>query len=100
MSATYDQVISDVLGLLDQLSDDWEYSGEITAETGLLTDLGFESLELVVLGVSIQEHYSEQIPFEEMLSDIGKRKLPDIYIGDLVDFIHKHLERAAVGGSI
>ena len=95
-----DQVMEDVLDLLNKLSDDWEYSGTVTAETGLLTDLGFESLELVVLGVSIQEHYGEQIPFEEMLSDIGKRKLPDIYIGDLADFIHKHLERAAVGGSI
>lgn len=97
MSLTYEQVLEDVLQLLNQLSDDWEYSDEVTAETGLLTDLGFESLELVVLGVSIQEHYKDQIPFEEFLTDIGERKLDDIYVGELVRFIHDHMQHAAVG---
>ncbi len=98
MSASYDRVKEDVLALLTKLGDDWEYSGEITSETGLLSDLGFESLELVVLGVSIQEHYQRNIPFEEFLTGLGERKAEDIYVGDLIEFIQSHLEQAPVGG--
>lgn len=94
---TYDQVMEEVLDLLNKLSDDWEYSGTVTAETGLLTDLGFESLELVVLGVSIQDHYKQPIPFEDFLAGIGERKVKDIFVGDLVAFIQKHIQRVAVG---
>jgi acyl carrier protein len=99
MSPSREQVMDDVLHLLNQLSDDWEYTAAITAQTGLLSDLGFESLELVVLGVSIQEHYGQNIPFEEFLADIGERKLEDIFVGDLVEFTHRHVQHAAVGGS-
>ncbi len=96
MSVGYDQVMADVLNLLNEVSDDWEYSGTITPQTGLLSDLGFESLELVILGVSIQEHYKQTIPFPEFLADIGERDVPDIYVGDLVEFVHQHVGHAEV----
>ena len=99
MELTYEQVMADTVRLLTQLGDDWEYSGTITPETGLIVDLGMESLELVVLGVSIQEHYEQTLPFEDLLTEVGERKLGDIYVGDLVEFIHRHLAKAAVGGS-
>ena len=99
MSISYEQVMDDILYLFTQLSDDWEYSGTFTPETGLMSDLGFESLELVILGVYIQEHYKQTIPFPEFLADLGEREVPDIFLGDLVGFIHRHLDKAAVGGA-
>ncbi|HEU4759325.1 MAG TPA: acyl carrier protein [Dehalococcoidia bacterium] len=99
MDLTYEQVMADTVRLLTQLGDDWEYSGTITPKTGLIVDLGMESLELVVLGVSIQEHYERTLPFEDLLTEVGEKKLEDIYVGDLVAFIHRHLAKAAVGGS-
>ncbi len=99
MDLTYEQVMADIVHLLTQLGDDWEYSGTITPETGLIADLGMESLELVVLGVSIQEHYHQTLPFEDLLTEVGERKLQDIYVGDLVGFIHQHLAQVVVGGS-
>ena len=98
MSISYEQVLSDVLGLLDELSNDWEYEGTVTPETGLLTDMGFESLELVVLGVAIQERYKITIPFPEFLADLGERKVEDVFVKDLVQFIHQHVGQAMVGG--
>ena len=96
MSISYEQVMDDILKLFKQMGDDWEYSGTFTAETGLLSDLGFESLELVILGVSIQDHYQQKLPFPEFLADLGERQVPDIFLGDLVAFIHSHLDTAAV----
>ena len=98
MNISYEQVLSDVLGLLDELSNDWEYEGTVTPETGLLTDMGFESLELVVLGVAIQEQYKQTIPFPEFLADLGERKVDDIFVKDLVQFIYQHVGQAVAGG--
>lgn len=99
MSIGYEQVMADVLDLLSEVSEDWEYSGTIRPQTGLLSDLGFESLELVVLGVSIQEHYKQSIPFPEFLADLGERNVPDIYVGDLVEFVHRYVGHTAVEGT-
>lgn len=96
MSINYEQVLADVLDLLNRVKDDWEYSGTITAQTGLISDLGFESLELVVLGGSIQEHYKQTLPFPQFLAELGERKVTDIYVSDLVDFVHRHVGHAVV----
>ncbi len=98
MNISYEQVLSDVLSLLDELGNDWEYDGTVTPETGLLTDMGFESLELVVLGVAIQEQYKQTIPFPEFLAALGERKADDIFVKDLVLFIHRHVGQAVAGG--
>ena len=95
MVVTYERVMTDLLKLLTQLSEDWEYSGTITPETGMLSELGLESLELVVLGVAIQEHYKaiapSSIPFPEFLTDLGERNVSDVYVGEVVEFIYRHL---------
>jgi acyl carrier protein len=82
------QVLRDVLDLIDELSGDWEYEGEITPETRFLGDLGLESLDLVVLGTMIQHRYG-QLPFAEYLAEVGQRPVEerDVAVADLVAFI-------------
>jgi acyl carrier protein len=94
MSVSRDQVMEDVLGLLRQLAGDWEYSGEITADTRFFADMGLQSLDVVVLGTAIQEHYGRKLPFVELFNKVGQRSLPDIPVSEWVDFIHQHLQPA------
>ncbi len=89
-----DSILADVLGLLDRLSRDWEYSAEISADTFLFADLGFESIDAVVLSSFIQEHYQRKFPFPQLLAEIGKREVKDIRIGELVEFVHTHMDEA------
>jgi len=84
-----------VLQLLQELSRDWEYSKEITGETGLFADLGFESLDAVVLGTAIQEHYQRMMPFAELLADVGQREVRELKIAELVAFVETHVAPAA-----
>ena len=84
-----------VLQLLQDLSHDWEYSDAITEDTGLFTELGFESLDAVVLGTAIQEHYQRTMPFAELLADIGQREVRELTVSELVAFIETHLAPAA-----
>ncbi len=90
-------VMTDVVNLLSQLSRDWEYSGEITPDTLLFADLGFESIDTVVLASFVQEHYGRPMPFPQLLADIGRRDVKDLTIGELVGFVHSHLNGAAAG---
>ena len=66
------QVLDDVLKLIDEVSGDWEYDGQITPATRFLADLGLESLDLVVLGTLVQQRYG-QLPFAEYYAEVGQR---------------------------
>jgi acyl carrier protein len=98
MNTVNQQVImTDVLNLLKELARDWEYSGEITPETYLFADLGFESIDAVILASFVQEHYGRPFPFPQLLADVGKRKVRDLRISELVSFIHEHLQATPAG---
>jgi acyl carrier protein len=94
------KVLEDVLGLMTQLAGDWEYSGVVTPETRLLADLELESLDLVVLGTSLQERYG-RLPFSEFLAEIGQRPVEerDVSVGELVAFVGRHSTRITEGGN-
>lgn len=92
-------ILSDVLNLLNDLAGDWEYSGEITPKTFLFADLGFESIDAVVLASHVQDRYRRQLPFPQLLSELGHREVKDISVGELVEFIHRHLNAPEPGDS-
>jgi acyl carrier protein len=92
------QEITDrVLALLKQLANDWEYEGEISAETYLFSELGFQSLDVVILGNTLQEQYGQPIPYSELLADIGKRPLNDTNVGEWIEFTCRHLAERKIG---
>jgi len=81
--------------LLQELARDAAYTLDVDADTGLFSDLGFESLDAVVLGTAIQEHYERTMPFAELLAEVGQRKVRDLTVGELVRFVETHLSTAA-----
>ncbi len=96
MNPSREQILQYVLHVFEELRSDWDYSDPIGPQSRLVADLTFESLDLVVLGTSIQEHYQAQIPFAEFLAEIGQRAQRDATVAELVDFVHRQLgERAA-----
>ncbi len=88
---TREEVLQDVVLLLRKVSDDWEYGGEITPETRFFADMGLASLDVVMLGTAIQEHYGRVFPFMKLFAEMGQQQIPDIPVGVWVDFIHRHL---------
>jgi acyl carrier protein len=92
--ATREAVFETVVDILRKMDEDWEDSIELTLETWLVADLGLESIDVVVLGTTIQEHYNRSMPFAEFLAEIGEREIRDIRIDQFVDFVHRHLNQA------
>lgn len=94
-TTTRQQILAEVLELLNSVVRDWEFEGPIGADTRLFADLAFESLDLVVLGAKVQEHFRQTFPFPEFFAQIGQREVRDLTIGEWVDFIERHIDRSA-----
>lgn len=93
--ATRDEIYQYVTSTLEKLMEDWDDADEELGPDSLLfTGLGLESLDAVVLGTNIQEHYKTQMPFAELLAELGEHQ-KDISVNELVDWVHKHIGAGA-----
>jgi acyl carrier protein len=99
METMREQVLNDVLTVMRRMAHDWEFEGEIGRDTRLFGDLGFESLDVVVLATSAQEQYGQPFPFPELFAELGRGNQKDISVGEWVDFICTHLKRDLTGAT-
>jgi acyl carrier protein len=86
-------IFGSISEIISSLKDEWEYSGNITPETSLFTELEFESIDAVVLGSMIEEHFKQSFPFAEYLASLGEQGVDDIKVKDLIDFVYLNLEK-------
>jgi acyl carrier protein len=87
----------DVLALFKELRGDWESSDEdIREDSYVLEDLGFESIDAVALGTSIEEKYQRPLPFAQFLLDLQEQEKRDFTVGQLIDFVARELNTAEV----
>ena len=68
-----------------------EYSGPIGRDTWFFADLGLASIDAVVLGEMLEERYATRLPFGELMADLGSRSNRDLRLGELADFLDRHL---------
>ena len=97
MKDTYEiakeEILFKLIEILKDMTSDWDldYSGGIGLETRLVTDLGFESIDIVQFVVAIEERFKRRrLPFEELLMNDG-RYVDDVNVRDTVDFLYRHL---------
>ena len=89
-------ILHEVSMILADMTDDWEtgFSGSIGVETRLVGDLCFESIDVVQLAVSLEEHFQRpELPFQKLLMVDG-RYVDDLRVSDLVDFLHEYLNNS------
>ncbi len=68
-----------------------EYSGPIGPETRFFADLGLASIDAVVLGETLQDHYGRPLPFGDLMAELGRREDRDLRLGELASFLARHL---------
>ena len=85
---------SEILADLEELLRDFHgrtYSGPIGPETRFFADLGLASIDAVVLGETLERHYGRPLPFAALLADLGRRTERDLRLGELAEFLERHL---------
>jgi acyl carrier protein len=90
MTPTQPEILAYVLKTVQDLCQDWDYADPVGPPSLLFSGLGMESLDAVVLCTAIQDHYQIQLPFAELLADIGQKQR-DLSIAELADFINQHI---------
>lgn len=90
---TQEKILLDVVKILQEMTGDWEmeFSDPISADTMIISDLEFESIDVVQLVVQIEEFYKRKdLPFEKLLMRNGRYR-DDISVQDVTDFLHVSL---------
>ncbi len=85
-----EEIFKNLVSILNDLLEDWEYSGEITMKTSMMNDLEFESIDAVALGEALEEYYQQPLPFTAFLTELGEKGIKDFYIADLVEFLYQN----------
>lgn len=94
-SITQDEILDQLLLILKDMTADWDmdFSSELGPQTRLVSDLGFESIDVVQLIVAIEEHFQLRgLPWEEFLMS-GGRYIDEIEVKGTVSFLNKHLNQ-------
>ena len=79
--------------ILEEMTQDWDtgFTGRIGPDTSLMHDLTFESIDIVMLIVAIEERFGRKgLPFEELLMVDG-RYVDDLRVREIADFLETRL---------
>jgi acyl carrier protein len=93
---TQQQIVDELAEILRNFQGR-EYSEEIGPQTLFFGDLGFVSIDAVVLGETLESFYQQEIPFNLFLTEAGRQPVTDIEVGQLAEFLHRHLAPQSEG---
>lgn len=82
-----------VIAVLQDMIADWELDdiNEINAETKLMEDLAFESLDVVQLVVSLEKEFEQRnLPFQNLFMNDGDY-VDEINVKEVVEFLNKNI---------
>lgn len=91
-----------LVDVLHKMIEDWdlELSDPIGPDTRIISDLGFESIDLVQLAVGIEENFGVRgLPYEEVFMKDGAY-VTEITLVELVDFLDRHIPSHRVGDAV
>jgi acyl carrier protein len=93
MSArTLEQIYRDLAEVLAKAFPDRDISVPVVSQTRVLADLGFASIELVVLGERLEQFYGRKLPFGQFLASLRNTGAEDLEVGALVKFLQQHVK--------
>ncbi len=92
-----EEITQEVITILKDLTSDWDidgFDGDITADTRLVRDLSFESIEIVQLMVALEQQFQvRNLASEKLLMKDGTY-VPDQRVGDIARFLQGEIAGA------
>ncbi|HEX6203636.1 MAG TPA: acyl carrier protein [Thermoanaerobaculia bacterium] len=90
-------ITATLVSILEDMTQDWDtaLADGIGADTSLMRDLTFESIDVVMLIVEIEERFGRKgLPFEELLMSDG-RYVDDVRVREIAAFLERRLGEGA-----
>ncbi len=89
-----EKILQELITILQDMTSDWDldYSGGISESTKLIGDLAFESIEIVQLMVTIEQHFDLKNLISERLLMRDGRYVSELTVSEIVNFIREELK--------
>jgi acyl carrier protein len=87
---TAEQLYRDLAGVMAVAFPDRDISCVVGPETRVFADLGLASIELVVLGERLEQHFGKRLPYGQFLAGLRARGADDLELGELIRFLQQH----------
>lgn len=90
-------ILDGVVEILEEMTKEWDtgFSGRIGPDTSLMNNLTFESIDIVMLIVAIEERFGKKgMPFEELLMVDG-HYVDDLKVSQIAGFLERQLRAEA-----
>lgn len=97
---TRESVLEPLVRMLVEMTEEWnrDVAGSIGADTWFVADLGFTSMDLVMVVVEVKARYEAyDMPFEDLFAP-GGTYVTDLRVGDLAAFVDARLAAPAPAG--
>jgi acyl carrier protein len=88
-----DSIEQGVVQVINEMVADWELDQPlgVRATTRLMGDLEFESIDIVQLAVSLEQHFEQSgLPFEKLFMRDGDY-VDDLTVSEIATFLRSHL---------
>ncbi len=88
-----DTVITGVTQVITEMVADWDLDqpAGVTPQTSLMADLEFESIDIVQLAVSLEQHFDQSgLPFEQLFMQDGDY-VEDLSVSQIADFMREQM---------
>jgi acyl carrier protein len=86
-----DRIYADLAAVMVKAFPDRDIGVEVGPGTRVFADLGMASIELVVLGERLEQHYGCRLPYGQFLAGLRNRGAQDLELGELVAFLQQHV---------
>jgi acyl carrier protein len=86
-----EQIYRDLAGVMARAFPEKDLPAAVGPETRAFADLGLASIELVVLGERLEQHYGQRLPWGPFLVSLRNRGADDLELGELVAFLQTHV---------
>ena len=93
MSNMKEEIVTAITGILEQMLDDWgvELDEPIGADTKLVADLNFSSIDIIHLAMALEQHFKRpKLGFNELLMEDGQY-VDDLTVAQITHFLETKL---------
>lgn len=100
IAPTGQAILAVLVDVLTEMTEEWDLdaAGSIGAETWFVGDLGFTSMDLVMLVVELKARYDgTDLPFEDLFAPDGEY-VSDLRVGDMASFLAAQLAARPASG--
>lgn len=88
---TAEEMLAALDAVVRETFADRDFPDPADSAARLFADLGFASIDLVVLAERLDAHFGRRLPFGTFLKGLRDRGADDIELGELVAFLQNHV---------